>query len=141
MSFFTSTGVACACLMLSAAALAQGTSQRVDFGKREYDSNCAVCHGTTGKGDGPIVELLTKSPPDLRVLAQKNGGVLPLPRLYDVIEGGSVAAHGTRDMPIWGRDYKIQAAEYYFEAPYDPEAYTRARILALLEYISRLQVK
>ena len=49
--------------------------------------------------------------------------------------------HGTRDMPIWGRDYKIKAAEYYMEAPYDPDAYVRARILALLEYINRLQAK
>ena len=141
MSFFSSLGVAAAGLALSSAALAQGISQRVDFGKKEYESNCAVCHGMTGKGDGPIVELLTKSPPDLRQLAQKNGGVLPLSRLYEVIDGGGVAAHGSRDMPIWGHDYKLQAAEYYFEVPYDPEAYTRAKILALLEYISRLQVK
>lgn len=141
MSHIHSYLIALACTTVSCLAAAQGTAQRVDFGKREYDANCAVCHGMTGKGDGPVVELLTKSPPDLRLLAQKNGGVLPLPRLYDVIDGAGVPAHGTRDMPIWGRDYKIRAAEYYFEAPYDPEAYTRARILALLEYISRLQVK
>ena len=35
----------------------------------------------------------------------------------------------------------MEAANYYFEVPYDPEAYVRTRILALLEYISRLQAK
>ena len=44
-------------------------------------------------------------------------------------------------MPVWCLAYKTQAAEHYMEAPYDPEAYTRGRILALLEYINRLQAK
>jgi len=67
--------------------------------------------------------------------------VLPMARLYDVIDGAGVPAHGSRDMPVWGRDYRIKDAEYYQEAPYNPEAQVRARILALLEYVSRLQAK
>ena len=113
----------------------------VDFGKREFDSNCASCHGAGGKGNGPLADLLTKSPPDLTRLAARNNGILPMARLYEVIDGTGVVAHGPRDMPVWGLDYRMQAAEHYMEAPYDPEAYTRARILALLEYINRLQVK
>jgi mono/diheme cytochrome c family protein len=117
--------------------------QKIDFGKREFEANCATCHGVTGKGNGPITDLLKKSPPDLTQLTKKNNGVFPMERLYNVIEGegADVAAHGPRDMPIWGRDYKTKAAEYYMDAPYDPEAYSRARILALLEYINRLQAK
>lgn len=114
---------------------------RIDFGKREFDSKCAVCHGTNAKGHGPVVEFLRKPPPDLTLLARRNGGVFPMERLYEVIDGADVPAHGTRDMPIWGRDYRLQAGEHYMEAPYDPNAYVRARILALLEYINRLQVK
>lgn len=132
-------GVASAAFIVSA--FAQPKSDRGDFGKREFESNCASCHGVNGKGNGPITDLLKKSPPDLTMLAKNNGGVFPMERLYKVIEGGDVAAHGTRDMPVWGRDYRIQAAEHYMDAPYDPEAYVRARILALLEYINRLQAK
>jgi hypothetical protein len=44
-------------------------------------------------------------------------------------------------MPIWGRDYSLKAAEAYFDVPYDPEAYVRTRMLALTEYIARLQAK
>ena len=127
------------------AALALGTGvvmaqQRVDLGKREYDNNCAACHGSNGKGNGPYAELLKKSPPDLSTMARRNGGVFPMARAYEVIEGAGVG-HGTRDMPIWGQDYNVKAAEYYMDVPYNPETYVRTRILALVEYLNRLQAK
>lgn len=117
------------------------TQQRVDVGKREFEANCASCHGIDGKGAGPITDLLKRSPPDLTQLAKKNEGVLPMARLYEVIEGSNVQAHGTRDMPVWGRDYRVKDAEYYGELPYDAEALVRARILSLLDYINRIQAK
>ena len=122
-------------------ALAQ--QQKTDFGKREFDTNCASCHGMDGKGNGPMGELLRRSPPDLTQLAKKNGGVFPMTRLFDVIEGGTVPSHGTREMPVWGREYRIQDAEYYLEARgnYDSAALVRAHILTLLEYINRIQVR
>jgi mono/diheme cytochrome c family protein len=111
------------------------------FGQREFESNCASCHGMTGRGGGPLVGFLSKSPPDLTQLAKTNSGVFPIARLYEVIEGGAVPAHGTRDMPVWGQDYRIQAATYFMDTPYDPEFYVRSRILALVEYLSRIQTK
>lgn len=116
-------------------------AQKVDLGKREFEANCANCHGVDGKGKGPITELLRRSPPDLTQLSKSNGGVFPMNRLYEVIEGSNVASHGSRDMPIWGRDYRIKDAERMMEVPYDAEALVRARILSLLEYINRLQAK
>lgn len=112
-----------------------------DPGKREFESNCAACHGKGGQGDGSVVELLKRAPPDLTQLSRKNGGVFPIDRVYQTIEGGTVTAHGSREMPIWGRDYRIQGAEYYMDVPYDPEAYVRTRLLWLVEYLSRLQVR
>jgi mono/diheme cytochrome c family protein len=138
----TKAGLAAVGLALSIGnAFAQ--QQKTDFGKREFDTNCASCHGADAKGNGPMGELLRRSPPDLTQLAKKNGGVFPMTRLFDVIEGGSVPSHGTRDMPIWGREYRIQDAEYYLEARgnYDSAALVRAHILTLLEYINRLQVR
>ena len=87
------------------------------------------------------MSFLSKSPPDLTQLAKNNAGVFPIARAYDVIEGGAVPAHGTRDMPVWGQDYRIQAATYFMDVPYDPEIYVRSRILALVEYLSRIQVR
>jgi len=125
-------------LALPATALAQA---KVDFGKGELDANCATCHGVTGKGSGPIADLLKRSPTDLTTLQKRNGGIFPMARVYEIIEGVGVAEHGTRDMPIWGRVYSMKAAEYYMDVPYNVEAYVRARILALVEYLSRIQVK
>ncbi len=131
-----------ACVAVGVSAHAAGPGQaRPDFGKREFDANCAVCHGLSAKGNGPIVEMLRQSPPDITQLSRLNGGIFPIERVYRTIEGGDVKAHGPRDMPVWGQDYRIQAADYYMDVPYDPEAYVRTRILALVEYISRLQQK
>lgn len=48
-----------------------------DFGKTEFESSCASCHGIRGKGNGPLVPLLTRRPTDLTLLAKNNQGVFP----------------------------------------------------------------
>lgn len=142
------TALAGAALVL--APLLATAQKPFDFGKREYESNCAVCHGATGKGDGPYMKYLTyigKGVGDLSLIAKRNGGAFPFQRVYEQIDGTlDVEAHGPRDMPIWGRDYARQAREAYPEegyafSRYDLEVYTRTRILALTDYVNRLQVK
>ena len=116
-------------------------ADKVDLGKREYDSNCIACHGKDLKG-GAYVDFLKVTPPDLTQLSKKNGGVFPLERVYAVIDGRQeVKAHGPRDMPIWGRDYQIKAGEHYVDINYDPEAFVRGRIFALIDYLNRMQGK
>lgn len=130
-----------AMLALSGISSATMAVDKAGVGKLEYQSNCASCHGNDGKG-GAYVDFLKVTPPDLSQLSKKNGGVFPLERVYSVIDGRQeVKAHGPRDMPIWGRDYQIKAGEYYVDIGYDPEAYVRGRILALIDYLNRLQAK
>lgn len=116
---------------------------KTDLGKLEYDTNCAICHGPAGKGDGSLQPLLRVSATDLTQLARKNQGILPVTRMYDVIDGAGVPSHGSRDMPIWGRTYQAEHAQNLLEARgnYDAQALVRARILVLIEYINRLQVR
>jgi mono/diheme cytochrome c family protein len=123
----------------SSALLAQG--KPIDVGKREYESNCAGCHGLGGRGDGPNASLLsTPAMPDLSTLAARNGGVFPLARVYEVIDGRvEIRAHGVRDMPIWGDEYRARTAETVGAAPHDAEYMVRSRILALVDYLNRLQ--
>ena len=131
--------------MMGAAATglaAEKAVRKVDLGKLEYEANCASCHGAGGKGDGVLKPNLTKSATDLTVLARQNGGVFPMNRVYEVIDGRTdVKAHGGRDMPVWGRDYNVKAAEYYMDVPYDPDAYVRGKILSLIDYLYRMQAK
>jgi len=123
-----------------------GAAGKGDFGKREYESNCMVCHGKLGNGDGPYAGMVSDNQggADITTLSKKNGGVFPILKVTETIDGRHlVKAHGPRDMPIWGTDYLARAANRmtYSEVPFDPEVYVQYRIFALAEYVSRLQVK
>jgi len=126
-------------LGLSTGALAQARSE---MGKIEYQSSCVSCHGDTGKGDGPYAEFLKVKVPDLRTIAERNKGVFPADRLYEIIDGrADVKGHGPKGMPVWGNVYNEKAAEYYKGFAYSPEQFIRVRILALIDYIYALQTR
>ena len=139
----TQTIVAAIGAALAVAPLFAAAQQKVDLGKREYDSNCAVCHGLSGKGDGPYaMDVGVKGVRDLTLLTKKNEGVFPLAGVYETIDGRKlVKAHGTRDMPIWGNEYLAKAPDPVWVVPYDPEVFVRARIVALVDYVHRLQAR
>ena len=120
----------------------QNGSQVVDMGKYYYESHCAICHGLNGTGlpPEPGLTFLTKNIPNLTTLSNRNGGVFPFTRVYETIDGRKeVQAHGPRDMPIWGKEFTAQSLE--LNPYYNPEAFARAKILALTEYVYRLQGK
>lgn len=117
-------------------------AEKVGIGKNEYNSACAVCHGLTGKGDdGPLKSLLARPVPNLTVLAKNNNGVFPFDRVFQIIDGRQeVKAHGPREMPIWGNAFNNQSSLYFDNyPPQDSESAARSRILALTEYVYRLQ--
>jgi mono/diheme cytochrome c family protein len=132
--------IACVALGLLASSTTAIAQPKLDLGKREFESKCAVCHGKDGKGGGPYSEQLKRKLPDLTTMAQRNAGVFPVNRTYDMIEGAG-AGHGTREMPVWGMDYTIQAAEQFPDLPYNQAQFVRTRIMALLEYLNQLQLK
>ena len=89
--------------------------EKTDLGRHEFETNCAVCHGVEGHGDGPYAGVLNTLVPDLTMLSQRHGGTFPFQRVYDIIDGTDmVRAHGTRQMPIWGQAYVFKAEENYF---------------------------
>ncbi len=88
-----------------------------------YLENCAACHGATGV-------------PDLRRIAERNGGSYPRAAVFAMIDGRAVAAaHGTREMPIWGAQFRAMEGE-------GPQAERDAvrRIEALVEFLERIQL-
>jgi len=124
--------------------------QKVDVGQSEYLSSCGPCHGSDAKGKGPLANQLKETPSDLTQLAKKNGGVFPINAIYEYIDGRqAVKAHGSRDMPIWGFRYVPfpMAPNQAFD-PKSPQSYLsdrepviRNRILALIDYLYRVQEK
>lgn len=73
-------------------------------GKAMFTNYCAPCHGVDGKGSGPVTSQLVQKPVDLTMLQKNNGGKFPSAHLVAIIQFGPdvPAAHGTKDMPIWG---------------------------------------
>jgi mono/diheme cytochrome c family protein len=100
-----------------------------------YHQYCASCHGPTGKGDGPAATSLQQPPADLTTLAHRAGGRFDEAAVMAVIDGRrAVAAHGSRDMPVWGT---------VFEEDLKDQSYTgysgllRSRVLT--DYLKTLQ--
>jgi mono/diheme cytochrome c family protein len=115
---------------------------KLDIGKIEYDQSCATCHGLDGKGKGSFAQALELSVSDLTTLAKRNGGVFPVNHVYNIIDGREdVKAHGSREMPIWGKHFSTTAAPKYDDYTYNHEAAARGRILSVIDYLYRIQSK
>jgi mono/diheme cytochrome c family protein len=115
-------------------------AQKADIGKQEYENYCAVCHGADGKGDRPLAHLLKQKGADLTILQKDNNGVFPVQRVHEIIDGTKpVSGHGTPDMPAWGVQFMKQAPP--FGSRYGQSEFVTARILALIDYINRMQAK
>jgi mono/diheme cytochrome c family protein len=74
-------------------------------GKDNFSAYCAVCHGQTGKGDGPAAPAMKVAVPDLTTIAKRNNGKFNATHVEYIIRGTgktSTPAHGVEDMPIWG---------------------------------------
>ncbi len=58
-------------------------------GAREYKDNCARCHGTDAKGDGPDAnEKPGYRPADLTQISRHYAKRFPRQDIYDIIDGG-----------------------------------------------------
>ncbi|MGR8918470.1 MAG: c-type cytochrome [Gammaproteobacteria bacterium] len=78
-----------------------------------FVERCAVCHGSDGRGDGPLADGLTRQPTNLRRLSIVNGGEFPAERVRMSIDGRDLPAlHGTREMPVWGYEFKLTPGAY-----------------------------
>lgn len=128
-------------LLVSVAMLAvcQGAARAQttrDEGRDLYVASCASCHGVSGHGNGPMLAQLVKPPSDLTTLSRRNGGVFPMQRMWETIDGrwgSELGPHGAREMPIWGDVFRAQAGASH------PEWYVRYRITALLDFLARIQ--
>jgi len=130
------------CLLMSGVVFAQDATviKKVPLkqtspssGKDMYVMYCAVCHGPTGKGDGPAAPALKRSPGDITKLAAKNHGKFPDERISISISGsGGITAHGSNEMPIWGDLFKSIGSD---------QAMIRLRVSNLTDYLKSIQSK
>lgn len=105
--------------------------------KAIYDAHCAVCHGPTGKGDGPAAAGLDPHPADLTTIARRNGGVFDYARVMSVIDGYKAPE---RDMPRFG-DMLAEAEYMPFDSGDGTLTPTPVPLVALAAYLESLQVE
>jgi mono/diheme cytochrome c family protein len=76
-------------------------------GGTSYQRYCAVCHGPSARGNGPLASDLRVPVPDLTTIAARSGGKFPAERVQKVITSGeNLRGHGSADMPAWGNVFK-----------------------------------
>ena len=133
------TGLAAAALCLIA--LGQtSTAQQALIGQALFGENCAVCHGPTGAGDGPVAELFAQKPKNLQLLAKENNGAFPFSEVYQSIDGTrDVGGHGTSEMPVWGDLFMAEAYPHTVHPGVAAEEIVQGRILALVYYLQTVQ--
>jgi mono/diheme cytochrome c family protein len=109
-------------------------------GKQDYDTYCADCHGSEGKGNGQSAQVIpmNPSPPDLTQLAIKNGGKFPFDEVVEIIDGRkNVPSHERLQMPFLGTTLQKPGQEFTPES----NASVKKRIEAIALYVETLQRK
>ena len=110
---------------------------RMTHGEDLYNELCAVCHGQSGKGDGPAVPALKQRPVDLTMLTVGHDNEFPREVLFEAIYGKNrISAHGTLDMPIWGRAFEFTKPNW---ARMKRKNFAKQRIHNIVDYIESLQ--
>jgi mono/diheme cytochrome c family protein len=95
-------------VVLSAIAVGCSATPTQPLGERTFQTHCASCHGPLAEGDGPAAATLTVPVPSLRTLSKRNGGTFPADAVASYVDGRSFpAAHGTREMPVWGPVFSV----------------------------------
>lgn len=108
-------------------------------GQLHYQRYCSVCHGEQGKGTGPLAEYLKLAPTDLTQISKKNGGQFPFWRVYRIVDGREeVRGHGTRAMPIWGDEIRMDEKK---ALPQFQEDLVAGRIWQMISYLESIQEK
>lgn len=140
--------VAAILVMISALAVAQQTpaqsSAQVrhvpitntpsNSGKEVFNSYCAVCHGTDGKGNGPAASAMKAPPTNLTVLPKNDSGKYPAAHVAAVIRGqANTPSHGSQDMPVWGPLFSSISQGH--------DSQVQQRVANLVTYIEGLQAK
>jgi len=109
-----------------------------EAGKLQFIDNCALCHGSSAKGDGVFAKLLTIDTPDLTLLKKHNNGYFPYREIYLMVDGREeVLLHGPRYMPIWGDRFK--SSTWASVSDDHADTLVRGTIFELLMYLESIQ--
>jgi mono/diheme cytochrome c family protein len=128
--------IAIGALALALAACTDGQPDPQVHPREDFAANCAACHGTGGRGDGPAAATLARKPADLTQLSARNGGVFPGTRVMAKIWG---YADGDTGSPMPGFAPMLDSALVPYDGGDGILTPTPVRLVALAEYLRLLQ--
>jgi putative copper resistance protein D len=97
-----------------------------------FAENCTLCHGSGGKGGGPLAKALNLTPPDLTTLAARTNGQFPSGHVADMLRnGGGKKSDGDKAMPVWAAIFAHECGA----------AYANQAVLELEKYVKTIQGK
>jgi len=132
--------ICCALLTLGASISSADDAPSFDpllaeMGAERFAAYCTSCHGRKARGNGPVRFALTTPPADLTRIAARRGGKFPDGEIARMIDGRfDIAAHGTREMPVWGERFSSSIPEAEIA-----EGITRGNIATLVEFLKSIQ--
>ena len=106
-------------------------------GARLFAANCAVCHGTDGKGRGSSAPALTTPPPDLTQIAARRDGVWPMLEVMSIIDGYTKQTTPRTDMPIIAE--LTEGSRVDFDTGNGQIKTVPVRLIALTNYLESIQ--
>lgn len=106
-------------------------------GQALFVENCALCHGETARGDGPLARATAKAPADLTLIAQRGDGAFPRARIMSVIDGYARTEPVDPAMPEFGG--LLVGDLIPFDSGDGIMTPTPRKLVALLEYIESIQ--
>lgn len=111
-------------------------------GRITFQRYCASCHGREADGNGAVADVLKVRPADLRMLSMNNDGEYPSERIAESIDGRkAIAAHGRRDMPVWGEVFQTPLVEGAGRPGEGEEDRAARKIRELVFYIETIQLE
>jgi cytochrome c553 len=110
----------------------QATSGAGDFAEL-----CAPCHGTSGRGDGPMAADLAHRPADLTGIAARHGGSFPeafvMSKIWGYERGGAPSAIMPKFAPLMDSPTVLVDVGDGIQTP------TPQRLVELADYVRSLQ--
>jgi mono/diheme cytochrome c family protein len=106
-------------------------------GAQDFADLCAPCHGTGGKGDGPMAADLAKKPADLTGLAARSGGEFPMimvmNKIWGYSRGAAVPSMMPKFQPLLDSDTVLVDLGDGVQTP------TPQRLINLADYLKTIQ--